>query len=67
MLAFKKLFSTCSLKLISKITKNKTWENKTIKTVLNLKSPGSSAGKESICNAGDPGLIPGLGSSPQKG
>ena len=25
--------------------------------------PGSSAGKESTCNAGDPGLIPGLGSS----
>ena len=26
--------------------------------------PGSSAGKESICNAGDPGLIPGSGRSP---
>ena len=26
--------------------------------------PGSLAGKESTCNAGDPGLIPGLGSSP---
>ena len=26
--------------------------------------PGSSAGKESICNAVDPGLIPGLGKSP---
>ena len=25
---------------------------------------GSSAGQESACNAGDPGLIPGLGSSP---
>ena len=25
---------------------------------------GSSAGKESICNAVDPGLIPGLGKSP---
>ena len=25
--------------------------------------PGSSAGKESACNAGDPGLIPGLGGS----
>ena len=25
---------------------------------------GNSAGKESICNAGDPALIPGLGSSP---
>ena len=27
-------------------------------------SPGSSAGKESTCNAGDPGSIPGLGRSP---
>ena len=27
--------------------------------------PGSSAGKEYACNAGDPGLIPGLGSSPE--
>ena len=26
--------------------------------------PGSSDGKESACNAGDPGLIPGLGRSP---
>ena len=26
--------------------------------------PGNSAAKESICNAGDPGLIPGLGRSP---
>ena len=25
--------------------------------------PGSSVGKESACNAGDPGLIPGLGRS----
>ena len=29
--------------------------------------PGSSAGKESVCNAGDPGLIPGLGRSPGEG
>ena len=26
--------------------------------------PGSSDGKESTCNAGDPGSIPGLGKSP---
>ena len=26
--------------------------------------PGSSAGKESTCNAGDPGSIPGSGRSP---
>ena len=29
--------------------------------------PGSSAGKESTCNAGDPGSIPGSGSSPGEG
>ena len=29
--------------------------------------PGSSAGKESTCNAGDPCLIPGLGRSPGEG
>ena len=29
--------------------------------------PSSSADKESTCNAGDPGLIPGLGSSPGEG
>ena len=30
-------------------------------------SPDSSAGKESACNAGDPGLIPGSGRSPGEG
>ena len=29
--------------------------------------PGGSAGKESTCNAGDPGLIPGSGRSPGEG
>ena len=29
--------------------------------------PGSSAGKESTCNAGDPSLIPGLERSPGEG
>ena len=29
--------------------------------------PGSSADKESACNAGDPGSIPGLGNSPGEG
>ena len=29
--------------------------------------PDSSAGKESACNAGDPGSIPGSGSSPGEG
>ena len=26
--------------------------------------PGGSGGKESVCNAGDPGLFPGTGRSP---
>ena len=30
-------------------------------------SPGGSDGKESACNAGDPGLIPGSGRSPGEG
>ena len=29
--------------------------------------PSGSIGKESTCNAGDPGLIPGLGRSPVEG
>ena len=29
--------------------------------------PGGSDGKESACNAGDPGLIPGTGRSPGEG
>ena len=29
--------------------------------------PGSSDGKESACNAGDPGAIPGSGRSPREG
>ena len=28
--------------------------------------PGGSDGKETACNAGDPGLIPGLGRSPRE-
>ena len=32
-----------------------------------LRSPGSLAGKESTCNAGDPGSIPGSGRSAGEG
>ena len=31
-----------------------------------LLEAGSSAGKETACNAGDPGLIPGSGNSPRE-
>ena len=34
---------------------------------INLGFPGGSAGKESTCNAGDLGSIPGLGRSPGGG
>ena len=30
-------------------------------------SPGGLDGRESVCNAGDPGSIPGLGRSPGEG
>ena len=36
-------------------------------SVINQGFPGSSAGKESTCNAGDPGSIPGSGISPGEG
>ena len=36
-------------------------------TLSNLGFPDSSAGKESVCNEGDPGLIPGLGRSSGEG
>ena len=36
-------------------------------TCLAMGFPGSSAGKESACNAGDPGLIPGLGRATGEG
>ena len=38
-----------------------------IPTPASLGFPGGSAGKESACKAGDPSLIPGLGSSPGEG
>ena len=39
----------------------------TTKQLSGLPFPGSSAGKESACNVGDPSLIPGLGRFPGEG
>ena len=36
-------------------------------SIIHFKFRGSLAGKESACNAGDPGLIPGWGSSAGEG
>jgi len=41
--------------------------NVSIPTPVSLGFPYGSAGKESACNAGDLGLIPGLGRSPGEG
>ena len=40
----------------------RNWNVERLKAFKGL--PGGSTGKESICNTGDLGLIPGLGSSP---
>ena len=45
-------------------TTNPVWE---ALNSLYMGFPGSSAGKESACNAGDPGSIPGLGRCPGEG
>ena len=38
-----------------------------IQCLYTLTQNGGSDGKESVCNAGDPGLIPGWGGSPGQG
>ena len=43
------------------------WRRERLLTPVFLGFPCGSAGKESACNAGDPGLIPGLGRSPGEG
>ena len=43
------------------------WRSDRLPTPVFLGFPGGSAGKESTCNAGDLGLIPGLGRSPGEG
>ena len=43
------------------------WRRKQLPTPVFLGFPCDSAGKESACNAGDLGSIPGLGRSPDEG
>ena len=43
------------------------WRRDRLPTPVLLGFPGGSAGKESACNAGDLGSIPGLGRSPGEG
>ena len=43
------------------------WRRVRLPTPVFLGFPGGSAGKESVCNAGDLGSVPGLGRSPGEG
>ena len=43
------------------------WRRDRLPTPVFLSFPGGSEGKESTCNAGDPGSIPGSGRSPGEG
>ena len=43
------------------------WRRDRLPTPVFLGFPGRSAGKESACNVGDLGLIPGVGRSPGEG
>ena len=43
------------------------WRRDRLPSLVFLGFPGGSAGKESACNVGDLGLIPGLGRSPGEG
>ena len=43
------------------------WRRARLPTLVLLGFPGGSAGKESTCNAGDPGSIPGLQRFPGEG
>ena len=45
----------------------KSLEKEKVPTPVSLGFHGGSAGKESTCNVGDLGLIPGLGRSPREG
>ena len=55
-------------KSLSRFKNFSPWKYEIISKLLLCKGlrgfPGSSADQESACNAGDPGLIPGLGRSP---
>ena len=43
------------------------WRRNRLPTPVFLGFPGGSAGKESACNVGDLGSVPGLGRSPREG
>ena len=69
LLLFSSSFMHCLLKKTLSSLLAILWNSAFNWMYLSLSSgfPGGSDGKESTCNAGDPGLIPGLGRSPGEG
>ena len=53
--------------LVDTWVRNICWGRDRLPTPVFLGSPGGSAAKDSACNVGDLGLIPGLGRSPGEG
>ena len=49
------------------VLKKILWRRDRLPSPVFLGFPGGSAGKESVCNVGDLGSIPGLGRSPGEG
>ena len=55
------------ISIVPKLVDNHSLSHACLMLVSRSDLPDSSAGKESACNAGDPGLIPGLGWLPGEG
>ena len=53
--------------LVQFLVRKICWRRDKLPTPVFLGFPGGSAGKESTCNVGDLGFIPGLGRSPEGG
>ena len=63
----KKIYLQCRRPQFNSWTRKICWRRDTLLTPVFLGFPCGSAGKESACNAGDLGSIPGFGRSPGEG
>ena len=63
----KRLFQQCRRPWFDSWVRKTHWKRDRLPTPVLLGSPCGSAGKESACNMGDLGSIPGLGRSPGEG
>ena len=63
----KKILPTMQETLVRFLGQEDPWRKDRLLTPIFLGFPGGSDGKESACNVGDLGSIPGLGRSPGEG